>query len=612
MTVRSCELDRGSACPPAGERSVDAFDLSRELSGDVGELRERAGDRAERDAFQRLAELGDGLIEAIPDLLRPASRAGSGTQFVGELHVASARMRTVRKTKLVGVTQRSRLLLGGLCDRSDSLRELQIGRRFDAGLQRVAPASVGELDLLDRNTRVCAHDSLPGMGPTVMMWSAICRGAGTRAGAYSPSRGELECPWVYAGDASSISARSTSDRRTLHSRPTRTARSRPFLIQIRTVAGWIFSSALTCGTVSHGSSPAGGVLGIASGIECVDGPRRRIYQLGEPERRRTHYGDILCGRTAASQMDDHSGKVIDGTARARHWRRSQTETRAEDRETEVRYDAPKSFAASLLVPADMLDAVPGDDAELSTAEPVSARHGRSENHGQGAVGASIDAPEHRNPFLMPEAEAAVVASAKRGFSGFHTHAVIARLIAWSDWLVRSVAGRHRARRSRLLAVVAASACAAIVTGFALNAGTHPGSTPTQSIPGTAAIASLNRLRGTSLHITLRRAQRSRTRPSKPRSHRVSRPHSHQTVVSRATAVATRYTPPLTRTGSAASTSSQTVEGGSTTSSAASSGAGTTASSAPAVASSRPTGTRHSTTQAFGASGALGPGSSPDR
>ena len=79
VTVRTCELDRGSACPPAGgERRVDPFDLSRELSGDVGELPECAGDRAERDAFQRLAELGDGPIKALPLLLGPATRAAPG------------------------------------------------------------------------------------------------------------------------------------------------------------------------------------------------------------------------------------------------------------------------------------------------------------------------------------------------------------------------------------------------------------------------------------------------------------------------------------------------------------------------------------------------------
>ena len=441
-----------------------------------------------------------------------------------------------------------------------------------------------------------------------MMWSAICRGAGIGPDARLGSR--ASCPSAYAGDASDISVRSTSDRRTRHSRPTRTARSRPALIQIRTVAGWIFSSALTCGTVSHGSSPATGVLEIASGIECVDGPRREIYQLGKSERRRAHNGGILRRRTASSQMDDQSGKVIDGTARARHWRRSQTETRPDDRDTEVRSDAPKGFAASLLVPADMLDGVPADIADLSTAATVSAQDGTSEEDGRGAEGASADAPEHRNPFLMPEAEAAVTrAQARRRFGRFGRRAVIARLVAWPAFLTRPVAGRPRAIRRGLLALVAVSGCAAVVTAIAVHAGTHAGSGPMQSTQSATAIASLERLAGTSLHVTLRPAQRSRNRASKPHTDRVGRRRNHPALVPRPTAVAARYTTPPTRTSGTTSTSAPAVQGGSTTSSSGSSAAGSTASSTPSASSSRTA--RHAPAQAFGAGGVLGPGSSPN-
>ena len=311
-------------------------------------------------------------------------------------------------------------------------------------------------------------------------------------------------------------------------------------------------------------------------------------------------------------MDDQSGKVIDGTARARHWRRSQTETRADDRDTEVRSDAPKGFAASLLVPADMLDGVPADIADLSTAATVSAQDGTSEEDGRGAEGASAEAPEHRNPFLMPEAEAAVMrAPAKRGFGRLSTRAVITRLIAWPALLTRPLAGRPRATRRGLLAVVAVSACAAVVTDIAVHTGTHSRSDPTQSTQSAAAIASLDRLGGTSLQITLRPAQRSRNRASKGHTNRVRRPRSHQTLVSRVTAVAARYTTPPTRTSGTTSTSAPAVQGGSTTSSSGSSAAGSTASSTPTASSSRPTASRHATTQAFGAGGVLGPGSSPN-
>ena len=443
-----------------------------------------------------------------------------------------------------------------------------------------------------------------------MMWSAICRGAGVGPDARIGSRASR--PSAYAGDASDISVRSTSDRRTRHSRPTRTARSRPVLIQMRTVAGWIFSSALTCGTVSHGSSPAIGVLEIASGIECGDGLRREIYQLGKSEHRRAHNGGILRRGTAASQMDDQSGKVIDGTARARHWRRSRTETRGEDRETEVRSDAPKGFAASLLVPANMLDGVPPDIADVSTAATGSAQHGTSEEDGHRAEDASAAAPDHRNPFLMPEAEAAVIrAPAKRRFGRLTTRAVITRRIAWPAFLTRPLAGRPRATRRGLLAVVAVSAGAAVITDIAVHAGAPSRSEPTQSTKSAAAIASLDRLGGASLQIRLRPAQRSRNRASKGHTNRVHRPPSHQTLVSRVTAVAARYTTPPTRTSGTTSTSAPAVQAGSTTSSGASSGPGSTASSTPTESSSRPTASHHATTQAFGAGGALGPGSSPD-
>ena len=230
----------------------------------------------------------------------------------------------------------------------------------------------------------------------------------------------------------------------------------------------------------------------------------------------------------------------------------------------------------------------------------------------GTDGASAGAPEHRNPFLMPEAEAAVMrAPAKRWFSRLGARAVITRLIAWPELLTRPVAGRPHATRRGLLAVVAVSACAAVVTGIAVHTGTHPGSDPSQSTQSAAAIASLDRLSGTSLHITLRPAQRSRTRPSKAHTNRAGRPRSHPTLVSRVTAVAARYTTPPTRTSGTTSTSAPAVEGGSTTSSSGSSAAGSTASSTPTASSSRPTAHRHSTTQAFGAGGVLGPGSSPN-
>ena len=193
----------------------------RELASDVRELAERAGDRAQRDAFQRLAEIGHGRVEALPELRRAAPRPGAGAQLVGELHVPGARMRTVGEAELIGVTQRGRLLLGGVGDRPHALREPEIRRRLDARLERVAPALVGELHLFDRDPRIPAHRlPCPLPGPTAMMWSAICRGAGVRRcdDARGRASDSASCA-AYAGDASDISARSTSERRTRHSGP---------------------------------------------------------------------------------------------------------------------------------------------------------------------------------------------------------------------------------------------------------------------------------------------------------------------------------------------------------------------------------------------------------
>jgi hypothetical protein len=190
----------------------------------------------------------------------------------------------MRETKKIRMTQRGSLLLGGVRDRAHPPSKPKIRRSIDARLKRSAPSLVSELHLFDRDPGIAAHHRPPSSGVTVMMWSAIRRGAGVRDDTLSRSRGNSPSCSPYAGDASDISARSTSDRRTRHSRPTRTARRRPPLIQARTVAGWIFNSAPTCCTVSHGSSPGTGRLEMLSAIQHFDARTRRIYHLGTHER----------------------------------------------------------------------------------------------------------------------------------------------------------------------------------------------------------------------------------------------------------------------------------------------------------------------------------------
>ena len=53
----------------------------------------------------------------------------------------------------------------------------RVRRRLDARLERVAPALVGELHLFERDARISVHGCSAGAEPTVMMWSAIWRGA---------------------------------------------------------------------------------------------------------------------------------------------------------------------------------------------------------------------------------------------------------------------------------------------------------------------------------------------------------------------------------------------------------------------------------------------------
>lgn len=85
-------------------------------------------------------------------------------------------------------------------------------------------------------------------------------------------------------------------------------------------------------------------------------------------------------------MDDQQGNLIDGTARARQWRRSRPKPGAAQEGDAGYSDAPKSMAGSLLVPAELL--------ALEVTDPGAARAVEAPK----AAGA---APEHVNPFLAP-------------------------------------------------------------------------------------------------------------------------------------------------------------------------------------------------------------------
>ena len=97
-------------------------------------------------------------------------------------------------------------------------------------------------------------------------------------------------------------------------------------------------------------------------------------------------------------MDDQQGHVIDGTARARQWRRSKAKARPAPDATETRSDAPKSFAGSLLVPAEMLCAASPPD-ERSTEDEQSSRGPRPRVHAGAAD--RVSAEPGRSPEPVP-------------------------------------------------------------------------------------------------------------------------------------------------------------------------------------------------------------------
>lgn len=96
-------------------------------------------------------------------------------------------------------------------------------------------------------------------------------------------------------------------------------------------------------------------------------------------------------------MDEEQGNVIDGTTRARQWRSSARKP-AEDA-SELRADAPKSIASSLLVPAGMLDATAAPPAQDGASRPdETSPRSVAAGSGNGAAGGA-----NHNLFLAADA-----------------------------------------------------------------------------------------------------------------------------------------------------------------------------------------------------------------
>ena len=113
-------------------------------------------------------------------------------------------------------------------------------------------------------------------------------------------------------------------------------------------------------------------------------------------------------------MDEESGKVIDGTARARHWRGSQPRSITEADGPVVHSEAPKSIASSLLVPSAMLE----DELRPPRRDEYADGDGRA---GWPSAKRTDGDPTDRN--IFKSREAAVAASPRRPSAETSTLAV---------------------------------------------------------------------------------------------------------------------------------------------------------------------------------------------
>jgi hypothetical protein len=313
-------------------------------------------------------------------------------------------------------------------------------------------------------------------------------------------------------------------------------------------------------------------------------------------------------------MDDQHGNVIDGTERARQWRRPRPKSPATAESTETRADAPKSIAGSLLVPAEMLSsAIPPDEHLNGSDQGRAAAPLPRANAGAGEP-ASPEAGVHQNPFLVPEAArvehrsrsarrrmiAALLASPRGLISARRRSSrPLRRRVAMPRWL-----GEPRLTRLLALAALTGAVLVTAVITTGPNAA-HPSFSSALRALGPVPTPESGSLTAASNPFAQQAAARDRAA-----SHRVRRVPAHRRVgthrrprPARKPAVRpARYTPPSGAGGSAPSsaTSSYTAPTAVPSQPAPSSGGATTSSSSSG--SSRP---------AFGENGTLGPGHSPN-
>ena len=322
------------------------------------------------------------------------------------------------------------------------------------------------------------------------------------------------------------------------------------------------------------------------------------------------------GRDRRKQMDDQHGHVIDGTARARHWRGSKPRTGSAPDAAEARSDAPKSFAGSLLVPADMLPPASPPDEDLNGNEQGRAVAAAPRANAAAGDRAPAQNGVHQNPFLVPEAarvehrsrftrrrllEALLVS--QRGLISALSRLFrpLRCLVAIPNWL-----GGLRVARLLMLAALTGAVVVVAVIATRPNAARPSfasalGSTGPVTTPGSGSLTAASN------PFAQQTTARDRTASHRVRlvqAHRRVDTHRRPRPARKPAVVPARYTPPSAAGSSAPSAATSSYAGAAPTVAASqpapSSGGGTTTSSTSG--SSRP---------AFGENGTLGPGHSPN-
>lgn len=317
-------------------------------------------------------------------------------------------------------------------------------------------------------------------------------------------------------------------------------------------------------------------------------------------------------------MDDQNGNVIDGTERARQWRRSRSNAdRACDPGGEARSEAPKSIASSLLVPADMVDGALEQSGRQTTEVRQPGPNGNgAENGGLLLTDPPADSTGHHNLFLSPDA--AVIDQGRRRSGGRSRATLLAELVVgvpgrvgrlWVALLARAprprtpVTGRGRTAALALCLVTVTAAVGAVIAA-------EPTHTARRSGLSAANAAPFDRIKSVLLSSVANALAADQATHSARAAHPVGRhPATHRESRSRTPSSTTKPSPSTTTNYTAASSGRNTA---STSGSSAESGSASTApsgaTSSPAAQSAR---TGSAPTTAFGTSGALGPGSSPN-